>query len=44
MIFDQYSCEFAKGETLAINELLPNAKINTIPNSWMPNAYIIKGN
>ena len=42
MIFDQYSCEFAKGETLAISEILPNETIRTIPNSWMPNAYIVK--
>lgn len=42
MIFDQYSCEFAQGETLAINEILPDVKIRTLPNSWMPNAYIIK--
>lgn len=42
MIFDQYSHEFAPGETLAISEILPNAIVRTIPNSWMPNAYIIK--
>jgi hypothetical protein len=42
MIFDQYSHEFAPGETIAINEILPKAIIRTIPNSWMPNSYIIK--
>lgn len=42
MIFDQFSCEFAQGETMAIKECLPNVKIRTIPNSWMPNAYIVK--
>lgn len=42
MIFDQYSCQFAPGETLAIHELLPNVEVHTISNSWMPNAYIIK--
>ncbi len=42
MIFDQYACQFAPGETLAIHELLPGVKVNTIPNSWMPNAYIVK--
>ena len=42
MIFDQYSCQFAPGETLAIHEILPDVQIHTIPNSWMPNAYIIK--
>lgn len=42
MIFDQYSHEFAPGETLAISEFLPDVIIRSIPNSWMPNAYIIK--
>jgi hypothetical protein len=42
MIFDQYSHEFAPGETLAISEILPKAIVRTLPNSWMPNAYIIK--
>lgn len=42
MIFDQYSHEFAPGETKAVSEILPNATIRTIPNSWMPNAYIVK--
>lgn len=42
MIFDQYSTEFAPGETLALHELLPDVTIHTIPHSWMPNAYIIK--
>lgn len=42
MIFDQYSHEFAPGETLAVNEILPNAMVQTLPNSWMPNAYIVK--
>lgn len=42
MIFDQYSHEFAPGETIAIDEILPNAIVRTIPGSWMPNAYIVK--
>ncbi|MBO4643358.1 MAG: class I SAM-dependent methyltransferase [Alphaproteobacteria bacterium] len=42
MIFDQYSHEFAPGETMAINEILPDAVVRTLPNSWMPNAYIVK--
>lgn len=42
MIFDQYVCEFAPGETLAIYEILPDVEVHTIPNSWMPNAYIVK--
>ena len=42
MIFDQFSHEFAPGETAAIREILPNAIVRSLPNSWMPNAYIIK--
>ena len=42
MIFDQYSHEFAPGETMAVNEMLPEAVVRTIPNSWMPNAFIVK--
>lgn len=42
MIFDQYNHELGPGETISIRELLPNAQVQTIPNSWMPNAYIIK--
>lgn len=42
MIFDQYSHEFAPGETLAISELLSDVTVRTLPNSWMPNAYIVK--
>ncbi len=42
MIFDQYNCEFSPGETIAIHELLPDVEVHTVPNSWMPNAYIMK--
>lgn len=42
MIFDQFSHEFAPGETQAIKEVLPTATIRSLPNSWMPNAYIVK--
>ena len=42
MVFDQFSHELGPGETIAVRELLPNAKIQTIPNSWMPNAYAVK--
>lgn len=42
MIFDQFIHEFGPGETLSVRELLPNAKVKTLPNSWMPNAYIVK--
>jgi hypothetical protein len=42
MIFDQFSHELGPGETIAIRELLPGVRIQTLPNSWMPNAYAIK--
>lgn len=42
MIFDQYNNEVAPGETKAIHELLPNQKIETITNSWMPSSYTVK--
>jgi len=42
MIFDQYAHEFAPGEMLALIEFLPDAIVRTLPNSWMPNAYLIK--
>ncbi|WP_286233234.1 class I SAM-dependent methyltransferase [Thalassotalea sediminis] len=42
MIFDQYSHEFAPGESNALHELLPNVSVKTLVNSWMPNAYIVK--
>ncbi len=43
IIFDQYSIELAPGETAALHECLPGAVVRTIPNSWTPTAYIIKG-
>jgi len=42
LVFDQLYFELGPGETLAKNELLSNFKAKKIPNSWMPNAYIIK--
>lgn len=42
MIFDEYTHEFAPGETQAISELLPQVVVRTLQNAWMPNAYIIK--
>ena len=42
MVFDQYNHELGPGETLSVRELLPNAKVKTLPNSWMPNAYVVK--
>lgn len=42
LILDQYNHELSPGETMAVREVLPNAKVKTLPNIWMPTAYIIK--
>ena len=42
VIFDQYNHELSPGETLAVREILPNQKVYTLPNIWMPSAYIVK--
>lgn len=42
LILDQYNHELSPGETMAVRELLPNEKVKTLPNIWMPSAYIIK--
>ena len=42
LILDQYNHELSPGETLAVREILPTAKVKTLPNIWMPTAYIIK--
>lgn len=42
MIFDQYAHEYAPGEMLALTESMPYAVVRSLPNSWMPNAYLIK--
>jgi predicted O-methyltransferase YrrM len=42
MIFDHFSHEFAPGETRAIKEFMPDAKIKSFPFGWMPAAYIVK--
>ena len=42
LIFDQFGHDLSPGEAMAVKEMLPGEKIQTIPNSWMPNAYIIK--
>ncbi len=42
LILDQYNHELSPGETLAVRELLPEAKVRTLPNIWMPTAYIVK--
>ncbi len=43
MVFDQLSHEFAPGEISAVRKNLPDEVLRTLPNSWMPNAYIKKG-
>lgn len=42
LVLDQYNHELSPGETMAVREILPNAKVRTLPNVWMPSAYIIK--
>lgn len=42
LILDQFGHELSPGEAMAVKEILPYAKIETINNSWMPNSYIIK--
>lgn len=42
LVLDQYNHELSPGETLAVREILPEAKVKTLPNIWMPTAYIVK--
>jgi len=42
MLFDHFNHEIAPGETRAIKEFMPDAKLKTFPFGWMPTAYIIK--
>jgi predicted O-methyltransferase YrrM len=42
MIFDQFNHEVAPGETRAIKEFMPDAKIRTFTFGWMPTAYVVK--
>lgn len=42
LVIDQYNHEVAPGEVRAVKELLPDLKVETLPNSWMPNAFIRK--
>ena len=42
MVFDQFNHELAPGETRAIKEFMPNAKIKTFTFGWMPTAYVVK--
>ena len=41
-ILDQYNHELSPGETMAVREILPNAKVKVLPNIWMPSGYIVK--
>lgn len=42
LIFDQFNHELSPGETRAIKDLLPDARIKTFPFGWMPTAYVLK--
>ena len=42
LILDQYNHELSPGETLAVREILPNAKVQVLPNIWMPSGFIVK--
>ena len=42
MIFDQFNHEVAPGETRAIKEFMPDAKLRTFPFGWMPTMYVEK--
>jgi hypothetical protein len=42
LVLDQFNHELAPGESRAIKELLPEAKIRTFTWGWMPTAYIVK--
>jgi SAM-dependent methyltransferase len=42
LVLDQYNHELSPGETMAIREFLPNAKVRVLPNIWMPSGYIVK--
>jgi hypothetical protein len=42
LLLDQFNHELSPGETRAVREHLPNAKIKTFPFGWLPSAYIIK--
>jgi hypothetical protein len=42
LILDQFNHELAPGETRAIREFMPDAKMKTFPFAWMPTAYVVK--
>ncbi|MFQ5473628.1 MAG: class I SAM-dependent methyltransferase, partial [Dehalococcoidia bacterium] len=42
LVFDEYNHELGPGETRAVREVLPRARIETFPFAWMPTAYVRK--
>jgi hypothetical protein len=42
MIFDQFNQELSPGETRAVKEFMPDAKLRTMPYGWMPTSYVVK--
>lgn len=42
LVLDQFNHDISPGETRAVKEFLPEAKIKTFPFGWLPSAYIIK--
>jgi len=42
MLFDHFNHEVAPGETRAIKEFMPDAKVRTFSFGWMPTAYVVK--
>jgi len=42
IVFDQFNHELSPGETRAVKEFMPDAKIRTLPFGWMPTAYVVK--
>ncbi len=42
LVLDQFNHEMSPGETQAVKEVLPHARIKTLPWGWMPTAYIVK--
>ncbi len=42
MLFDHFNHEIAPGETRAIKEYIPDAKLQTFTFGWMPTAYVVK--
>lgn len=42
MVFDEYNHELGQGETRAVGEFMPEARIQTFPWAWMPRGYVVK--